>query len=305
MKISVIFTGGTIGTTVKDGWMTPDENTRYTLLETYKKENTDVSFETSAPYTILSENLSAKELNLLISEIERALLSDCDGIIVTHGTDTLQYSAIAAEYAFNDCNIPVLFVSAAYPPDDARTNAHENFRCAVEFIKNGVGKGVFVCYKNDNESATNIHIPSKILSHGECDANLFTIDKKPCAVYENGCFKINETGKSKVSYKSVRLTDDPKILVISSQPGDGFSYSLENVNAVIIKPYHSATLATANENLKRFCVKAKEKNIPVYVVNVKEGINYESTKEFEKLGIVPYCYGTFVAAYMDIWYKLS
>ena len=43
MKILVVFTGGTIGSKTKNGWISTDENTLYTLTDSYKKRE-DVEF---------------------------------------------------------------------------------------------------------------------------------------------------------------------------------------------------------------------------------------------------------------------
>ena len=109
MKILVIFTGGTIGTSIKNGWADIDNNAKYVLLDSYNNKH-KIEFVTASPYSTLSENLSAKHLNLLQKEIGDNLTKDFDGIIVTHGTDTLQYTATAIEYAFNGCEIPIVFV---------------------------------------------------------------------------------------------------------------------------------------------------------------------------------------------------
>jgi len=305
VKISVIFTGGTIGSAVKDGYMSTDDTAKYVLLEKYDNKNNDVKFETSSPYTVLSENLSAREINLLLKEISSKLSEDYDGIIVTHGTDSLQYSAAAAELSFAGCDIPVVFVSSDFPPEDERANAHINFEAAVEFIKKGRG-GVYVSYKNDDEDEACIHIASRILQHRECDANIYSIDKIPFAVY-NGEIIFNDINipENKNPFGLMEYAEDSGILVIESHPGDSFSYSLSGIKAVIIKPYHSATLNTASPALKAFCKEAERRGIKVYVPNVKGGVSYESVKEFSEMNIIPFEYGTYIYSYMKLWAELS
>lgn len=95
------------------------------------------------------------------------------------------------------------------------------------------------------------------------------------------------------------------ILSVESYPGNNYSYSLEGIKAVLLKPYHSATLYTSNRMLELFCKRASDMGIPVFVVNVKSGIRYESTKLFEKLKIIPLPYSTYVSAYMKIWAAIS
>ena len=91
MRIAVIFTGGTIGSCIKDDFIGIDNKMQYVLLKNHEHDN-EITFETYSPYSILSENLSANEINLLQEEISKRLSEGFDGIIVTHGTDTLQYS---------------------------------------------------------------------------------------------------------------------------------------------------------------------------------------------------------------------
>ena len=302
MKIAVIFTGGTIGSCIKDDFIGVDNKMQYVLLKNYENDN-EIVFDTSSPYSILSENLSAKELNLLQKEIAEKLSQDFDGIIVTHGSDTLQYSSTAIENAFGDCKIPVLFVSADYPLEDNRSNGFANFKCAVEFIRNKISNGVFVSYKNDDENITNIHIPSKLLGHNELNANVYSIDKSPFAQYD-GNFTVNDVYSCKGN-GIVNYSEDSQILVVSSVPADNYSYSLENVEAILFKPYHSATLNTSNEKLVSFCKSATEKRIPMYVLGAKSGTGYESTRIYKDLNINILPYGTFVSAYMKLWAELS
>ncbi len=305
MKILVIFTGGTIGSRMKNGWFSTDNNTNYTLLEPFKDAE-DIEFDTASPFTILSENLSANELNLLQKEVAVALGKNYDGIIITHGTDTLQYAACAIENAFGKCSVPVIFVSAAYPLEDARTNGFDNFRAALEFIKGKVENGVFVSYKNEKDSFISIHKASSLLQHSEGSSDLYSIDGTAFAAYDGKNFtKSNICEKKCRSLGVVEYANDPGILLIESHPADSFSYSLCGIKAVIIKPYHSATLCTANPRLESFCEKARSEKIPVFVSGVKDGTSYESTSLFGNLGITPLPYGTLISAYMKLWAGIS
>lgn len=306
MKILVIFTGGTIGSTVTGDWIVTDESTKYTLLEHFKIKDSETEFDVRTPYTLLSENLSAREINLLQEEIARGLEAGYDGIIVTHGTDTLQYTAAAVEYAFAGCKIPIVFVSSNYPLEDKRANGHDNFAAAVAFIQKQLG-GVFVAYRNSGEKVTDIHLASRILQYNECTSKLYSIDEMPYAVYDGKTFQFTAVTPCAQSRPlgMVSYTESSDILVIDSHPGDNFAYTLEGVKAVFIKPYHSATLNTGNVHLHDFCKQAAERNIPVFVANVQPGISYESTKHFNDLHIIPLPYSTWISAYMKIWAGLS
>ena len=305
MKIAVIFTGGTIGSRTNDKWITVDASTKYDLLKHYENDK-NITFETFSPYNILSENLSANELNLLQKEVSDRLSENFDGIIVTHGSDTLQYSSTAIEIAFGDCEIPIIFVSADYPLDNEKSNGYPNFQCAVEFIRNKIANGVFVSYKNDDEIITSMHIPSRILMHNELNANIYSIDKKPFAEY-NGEFKLNKIKPTENSVGNgiVNYTTDSQILIVPNAPGQSYSYCLDNIKAILFKTYHSATLDTANVKLIELCKKAYDMSIPMYVLGPESDTNYESTKIYRDLNISILPYGTFISAYMKLWSDLS
>lgn len=307
MKILVVFTGGTIGCKAKNGFLSTDESTRYALLNNFDSKGEGVEFSVTAPYSVLSENLSAKEINKLQNEVAANLDKGYDGIIVTHGTDSLLYTAAALEYALGCCDIPVVLVSAAYPLDDERTNGYKNFEAAVAFIKSKAGKGVFVSYKNNDDENVNIHIATHILAYGECSADLYPITKKPFALYKNKKISVDTAADERYGkgLGVIEYCDYSGILVIESHPGDSFIYNLDEVKAVILKPYHSATLNTACERFQLFCQGAAEKGIPVFLVNSKGGITYESTSLFSKLNIRSLPFGTYVSAYMKIWAAVS
>ena len=305
MKIGVIFTGGTIGSTVKDGWISTDEAKKYLLLENYRERfGDDITFIPSEPYYLLSENLSADKLNLLMKAINGGLSHDFDGIIVTHGTDTLHFSAAAAHHAFNDNNKPIVFVSANFPLEDSRSNGHANFEGAVALIKSGIKSGVCISYANP-DGKHYIHKADKALSFSESDDSIYSLGKKPFAVFENETVKILD----KIDYTSslgvVSFCESPKILVITAMPEDSFEYNIEKYNAVILRPYHSGTLNTQSFYFKEFLKHASQKDVPVFLANAPSGTTYETVKEYETLGIISLPDITFASLYIKIWAGIS
>ncbi|MBR2407304.1 MAG: asparaginase [Clostridia bacterium] len=305
MKILVVFTGGTIGTCVKDGWLGVDDAARYVLLNQYRRKHKDVTFVTCSPYSVLSENLSFTELNLLQNELREQLSKEqYDGVIITHGTDTLQYTAAALEYAFGDCGLPMVLVSAAYPLEDKRTNGHANFAAAVAFIQSKAANGVFVSYKNENRRTADIHIASHLLQHREGDANVYSIEGTPFAEVRR---KVNVKGRyrSAQGIGPVLYTETSGVLVVESYPGNRYDYDLSQVRAVLLKPYHSATLNTDGTAFRAFCERARIADVPVFVTANDAAVCYESSKLFHELGIAVLPYGTHIAAYMKLWVAVS
>ena len=304
MKILVIFTGGTIGSTVTNGWISPDDTTHYALIDAYKNKFGDaVCFETRAPFSILSENLSAETLKILVEEVCSAVEKDFDGIIVTHGTDTLQFSAAALAYATgNDC-IPTVLVSSNFPLDDPRSNGNANFKAAVDFIREDCGRGVFIAYQNAG-GPVKFHNALATVDHMEADDSVFSLYG---SVYAKETAEgIQVVGKCAPCEKiPAKFAEDARILTIELHPANGYVYPLEHYGAIILRPYHSGTLNTASPAFISFCNRAKNANLPVYAVNIQGGDTYASSKTFDELGITPLYDTTFAAAYVKLWMELG
>lgn len=311
MNIRIIFTGGTIGSAEKDNIISTDSKAAYTLLEKYRKEydDADVSFETSEPLRMLSENLSASEINLIIKSVGEAVTEDTDGIIVTHGTDTIQYTAAALSLILDSINIPVMLVSSAYPLDDERQNGTDNFAAAVEFIKEKAGCGVFVPYRNKEDGYVMIHDAQKLMSHHETTDSLFSLDDEYYACYmkDNNEIILNAGfHKAEMSEHEkpagIGYSDDPGILVVAPYPGCSYEFGeLTGYKYVLFRPYHSATLDTANEKFVSFCRKATEAGLKLYLSGCSRSTMYESTLTYRSLGIEILPYAPFPADYMRLW----
>ncbi|MGG4144688.1 asparaginase domain-containing protein [Paenibacillus algorifonticola] len=150
-NLLVIFTGGTIGSKSGAGAISVREAGSYAIIEGYQSSprcRESVKLECAQPLNILSENLVPDDWNVLIETIRSADLSRYNGIIVTHGSDTLAYSAAMLSYIFCDSPIPIVLVASNYPLGDPRSNGLRNFASAVEFIDGEKLKGVYVVYEN-------------------------------------------------------------------------------------------------------------------------------------------------------------
>ena len=165
---------------------------------------------------------------------------------------------------------------------------------------------MFVSYKNKN-GPVQIHTANRTVCHREANDDLFSIDSQPYAYYD-GEIKLNDNyaeSESSLPVKDAVFCENPRIFVVNVLPGEAYDYDLSQYNAVIFRPYHCGTLNTSSENLRNFCDRAKEHSVPLFVVNAPGGVTYESSKEYEALGItvLPMC--SFPAIYMKLWLGVS
>ena len=93
MKILVLFTGGTIGSTVDGATVHTDPAAASRLLSLYRARfGEDVLFEVRRPCNLLSENATPGLWSLLERSVREEELAVYDGVIITHGSDTLPYT---------------------------------------------------------------------------------------------------------------------------------------------------------------------------------------------------------------------
>ena len=302
--ITYILTGGTIGSSIgSDGVARPDADMSALI---------DKDAKIRAPYTILSENLDAKHLNLLIKETADVLREgESEGIIITHGSDTLQYSAAMLDIVFGGAQIPIVFVAANYVLADPRSNGKANLYFAQRFIKEKRGCGVFACYKNPGEE-TKIHSGSKLMPHEVFSDKIKSVDE---GIF--GCYRDN-TDMSDAEYIQAGnaeerepydgsvslLKEDPGcILRIEPYPGMCYPEMGAGVTAVLLGSYHSGTIAV-NSALKEFAEKACRRGIAVWLCGISsKGTEYETISEYEELGIRPIYDVSPVYAYCRLWLK--
>lgn len=68
-----------------------------------------------------------------------------DGIVVSHGTDTMAYTASAVTFMLPNIDLPVVFTGSQLPLADILSDGPENLRTAFAMAAGGVG-GVFVAF---------------------------------------------------------------------------------------------------------------------------------------------------------------
>lgn len=317
MKIGVVFTGGTIGSLVdEDGYIaTKKEN--YTLIQKYREIYGETEeFVIRSPYTVLSENMTGNILEKLIECVFDLMKEKVDGIIVTHGTDTLQYSAAILGYVFSSAKIPIVLVSSNYVLDDKRANGFINFQYGMSFIKNMNGTGVFVSYCNQGDKPR-IHRGTRLHGGLYYSDDVFSIKSKCYGSFEQDVFvkEENETDCNihffdVCAYESdkpqIHLKQfDEEIVVVHPYVGMSYPSLSKNTKVILHGSFHSGTI-NQGEGLITFAKKAKELGIPFYLIGMESERNqYETTKIYEQLQIIPLYDTSLVAQYCKAWLLLS
>ena len=148
-KILVILTGGTIGSKVSSNDIDVDSTAAYSLLELYKeKYEKETEFKVICPYQVLSENMDLEYWMKLYDTLNKVSFKEYEGIIITHGSDTLAYTSNFLGYLYDLVTIPIILIASNYPLTDERSNGLLNFKTSVDFIRDKKGVGVFTIFSN-------------------------------------------------------------------------------------------------------------------------------------------------------------
>ena len=304
MKILTVFTGGAIGSTKSDGVISPDSGNSYKLLEMYSQNDKKVEFTAVQPINILSENMNGKFLTQLYKCISSYDLSEFDGVIVAHGTDTLQYTSAYLSYAFGLCKTPIVLVSANFPLEDERSNGFHNFCGAIEFIRSGNGRGVFISYANC-ECFSDIHRGTKVVQHTAYSDELYSIHNNLFGKIHGKEFVENQyyiEQQDEISMSDcTELEEKSDVLYLRPYVGMTYPQITQETKAILLEGYHSGTLNTGGNELTQFCHDAEKCGVPVFLTGAEQGFFYESKLMFEKLKINVLPPASPVAMYMKLW----
>lgn len=316
-KILIVFTGGTIGSAAAGGTIAASSTASFKLLQLFQAHyagHADIQFDTLQPLQLLSENLAPSAWKIIIEAIESAQPDGYDGIIVTHGTDTLAYSSAALSFYFHNLAKPLLLVSSDYPLDNANGNGLANFMCAVEFIRQGISNGVFVPYRNAGQHMQ-IHRGSRLTCSLQLSGDFYSVQNKSFMRFDDNCFSPIGLQKSKddvlVAHTTQSFLLKPafsnRILMIKPYPGlDYRHFNLADVDAVLHDLYHSGTACATtqwgyNHSLIEFLKECRTQSIPVYLAPAVKSENaYQSTRELLDHGAVMLWNLSIEAAYVKL-----
>jgi L-asparaginase/Glu-tRNA(Gln) amidotransferase subunit D len=294
-NILVVFTGGTIGSIAAGGTINTESSTSFKLIRLFQQHyqnHRQIHFDTLQPIQILSENLAPAAWKTMIEAIETARPDQYDGIIMTHGTDTLAYTACALSFYFNQIKTPILLVSSDYPLDNPQANGLDNFICAIEFILQQNQPGVFVPYKNQQQTMQ-LHRGNRLACSLQLSGDFFSVQGKSYMQFADGRFSsLNPPAQqTPTGHMPLKAEFSERILMIKPYPGLDYSrINLDGVDAVLHDLYHSGTACASqqwgeNYSLTGFLDRCEQQRVAVYLAPaIQSGDAYRSTRSLIEQG---------------------
>lgn len=326
-KILTVFTGGTIGSKSSGGILRAAESAKYELIDIYRRRcGEGVRFDVTQPLNTLSENISPDSWQAIYNELAARNLSAYSGIIITHGSDTLGYTAALFSFLLCKLPIPVVFVAADRALGDPLSNGGDNFVNAVKFIQSSPKKapkrGVFAVFRRADDRHI-VYSGARLMQCDQFDrfasfggvdcGEMIDGEFVPSAHGESGA--VNE--KSRPEGGASRIEDSgftlcplrlPREVMLLS-PYPGIHYGRIDLDpppaAVLHLLYHSSTACTAGDgSLITFAERCRGAGIPLFLLDCRhfsDGKVYETADQLMSCGAVPLSGLSPVAAFSKLF----
>ncbi len=200
--VSLIVTGGTISSRLdyKTGgvkWlMSPAElfSIAPRMLEIVKVNSIE------KPFMLASENMSAREWQIIAKRAAELLnKTENRGIIITHGTDTLHYTAAALSFMLKNLNKPVVLTYSQRSTDRGSSDTALNLACAAHAAISNIAEVMLVGHGSMNDEYCLALRGSKVRKMHTSRRDTFRpINCMPIAkIYKNGKTEIMQEHSSK------------------------------------------------------------------------------------------------------------
>ncbi|MBI4448917.1 Glu-tRNA(Gln) amidotransferase subunit GatD [Candidatus Woesearchaeota archaeon] len=158
--IAILHTGGTIASKVD--YRTGGVTARFTpaeLLEMFPELRDVANIRSRLISNMWSEDMRFAHYNLMAQAIKEQVQQGCKGVIITHGTDTLHYSAAALSFMFESLPIPVILVGSQRSSDRGSSDAAMNVICAARFITQTNFSDVAICMHAASDDLACVILP--------------------------------------------------------------------------------------------------------------------------------------------------
>ncbi|HJJ44294.1 MAG TPA: Glu-tRNA(Gln) amidotransferase subunit GatD [Methanocorpusculum sp.] len=221
--LSIVSTGGTIASTVD--YRTGAVSSKFTAEDIIRNipELAEIArYHTVQPCNILSENMNPEKWQILARTIAFEINNGAQGVIVTHGTDTMLYSAAAVSFML-DTPVPVIFVGAQRSADRPSSDNAMNAVCAAKAAVSDLGEVAVCMHATSNDMVCAIHRATRVRKSHTSRRDAFqSIGREPAATiaYPDGDVVLAEDAVKRGEQK-MALHDklEPKCGLITYYPG--------------------------------------------------------------------------------------
>jgi aspartyl-tRNA(Asn)/glutamyl-tRNA(Gln) amidotransferase subunit B len=261
------------------------------LLEAEGRIDKTIAFEEGEVGRILSEEITPEDWARLAAGIDERLRSGrASGIVVTHGTDTLAYTASLLFWLFPRPAVPIVLAASLLPAGRPGSDAISTLRTAIQTASEKE-PGVYVAFGGKILSPVNLKF-ERVTSDGFRNWNL----TRPCHVGPP-LFDALPLGTDRVGLKARIEAAIDSTFIVRVYPGMRGDHLVElmdrGVKNFILELYDTGTanLRDSPYSLRRVLAAAREKGVHFFCTSQQEGIvdfsRYATSHELWREGAIP------------------
>ncbi len=300
-NIVVIIAGGTISSRVDyatgavSSLMKP-ENLFFLVPEIGNIANIKIDFA----FSILSENIQPKHWKLLAKKCIKWLNDpSIDGIIITHGTDTLHYTASALSFMLKNINKPVVLTYAQRSSDRPSTDAILNFKAAAYAALSDIAEVVVVGHSSINDEVCFVLRGNKVRKMHTSRRDTFRpINTLPIAkIFKDGRIEFISYYNKRDTSKKARIDAvfNEKVALVKFYPGASPEildfYYKKGYKGIVIEATGLGHVSCEGKNnwLKKIKKLSKKMLICFSAQTIYGSLNanvYSTARELEKAGVI-------------------
>ncbi len=221
-KILLLSTGGTIASRIdyRTGAVTPALSAAE-LNASVPELATIANIDTEVIFSEYSENLLPEHWIKIAERLDSYSNSEYDGIILAHGTDTMQYTASALAFSLAGFPKPVALVGSQRSSDRPSSDAALNLIAATKFLIEINSPGIFVVMHNnssDDEIACNW--ATRVRKNHTSRRDAFkTIGGSPAYIVKGNNIEKNKLFNLPKREYSPKIKFDNRVLLLKYYPG--------------------------------------------------------------------------------------
>ncbi|MCX8172474.1 MAG: Glu-tRNA(Gln) amidotransferase subunit GatD [Archaeoglobaceae archaeon] len=292
--IKIISTGGTIASKVD--YRTGAVTSQFTAEEIVSDvpEILEIcNVDAELLYNILSENMKPKNWIELARRVYESL-KKYEGVVITHGTDTMHYSASALSFMLSTPK-PVIFVGAQRSSDRPSSDAVMNLLCSAKLCVSDVGEVLVCMHGSTSDDFCYAHRGVKVRKMHTSRRDAFqSINAEPVAKIDYPSLNIEWLSwRFKRGERELKLFDklEKRVVLIKFFPGLGSDildyYHSKGYRGFVIEGTGLGHVSTDwIENLKRVC----EDSIVVMTSQCLRGRVcarvYDTGRDLLKVGVI-------------------
>jgi glutamyl-tRNA(Gln) amidotransferase subunit D len=183
--VSLISTGGTIASTVdyRTGAVTAQFDAE-DVLRAVPDLAGRANYRGRVVANILSENMTPDVWQELAGAVHEEIEAGADGVVVMHGTDTMQFTASALAFIL-DTPVPVVFTGSQRSADRPSSDNVMNAVCAVEAAKSDCAEVLVCMHATGSDDRCSLHRGTRVRKNHTSRRNAFeTVGAEPLGVVD-------------------------------------------------------------------------------------------------------------------------